>query len=264
MTTTLEICVDSVASALAAEAGGAQRVELCSALIEGGLTPSLGLIRTVQARLNIGVHVMVRPRAGDFLYSEEEMAVMREDIRLAAECGVQGIVLGLLTAESDIDVERTRELIALARPMQVTFHRAMDMVRDVEEALEQVIETGADRVLTSGGEPTALQGRSRLKQLVLASEGRIGLIVGGGVRPENVREICHATRAVEYHAALRHTVPSPVKHTLREVHLGDPGVDDYARTVVRAEDVRSLQAALRAASAEASAPAAGTSFAEQH
>ena len=139
----------------------------------------------------------------------------------------------------------------------------MDMVRDVEEALEQVIETGADRVLTSGGEPTALQGRSRLKQLVLASEGRIGLIVGGGVRPENVREICQATRAVEYHAALRHTVPSPVKHTLREVHLGDPGVDDYARTVVRAEDVRSLQAALRAASAEASAPAAGTSFAEQ-
>lgn len=262
MTTTLEICVDSVESAIAAEAGGAQRVELCSALSEGGLTPSLGLIRTVQARITIGVHVMIRPRAGDFLYSDDDLAVMRDDIRLAAGCGVQGVVLGLLTAASEIDVERTRELIALARPMEVTFHRAIDMTRDVEEALERVIQAGADRVLTSGGEPTALQGRSRLKQLVHASEGRIRLMVGGGVRPENVREILQTTRAPEYHAALRRSVPSPVKHTVREVHLGDPGVDDYARTVVRADDVRSLQEALRAASAEAPDAAPGTSFAK--
>jgi copper homeostasis protein len=243
----LEICVDSVESAAAAESGGAQRVELCSGLIEGGLTPSLGLIRAVRNRIAIGVHVMIRPRGGDFLYSADEMAVMRDDVAQAAQVGVAGVVLGLLTAEGDIDVKRTRDLVELARPMEVTFHRAIDMTRDVARSLEDVIEAGADRVLTSGGEPTALEGSRCIRALVHRATGRIGLMVGGGVRAENVQEIAQATGAREFHASLRSTSPSPVIYRVEKVHLGDPGVDDYARTGVWPEDVRMLRKAMDAA-----------------
>lgn len=245
--TFLEICVDSVESAVASEAGGAQRIELCSALIEGGLTPSLGLIRTVRSRVKIGLHVMIRPRGGDFLYSKDELAVMREDIALAAKCGVNGVVFGLLTAEGDVDVEQTRELVELAGPLEVTFHRAIDMTRDVRHALEDVIRTGVDRVLTSGAEPSALLGKHRLRELVKMSEGRIQIMVGGGVRAENVEEIANVSGALHYHAGLRRLVPSSIKHQTQEIHLGDSNVDDYAHGVVRAEDVRLLKDAIDAA-----------------
>lgn len=246
----LEICVDSVESSVAAESGGAQRVELCSALAEGGLTPSLGLMRAVRRRIGIGLHVMIRPRGGDFLYSEEELAVMREDIALAAECGVDGIAIGLLTADGDVDVERTRELVELARPMEVTFHRAIDLARDVESALQEVVRTGADRVLTSGAEPSAMQGRHRIREMVHAAEGCIRVIAGGGIRPENAREIAETTGAPEFHAALRRSVGDPMKHHRRKIHLGDPALDDHTRKVVRAADVRSLREALASASTE--------------
>lgn len=237
----LEICVDSVDSAAAAESGGAQRVELCSALIEGGLTPSLGLIRAVRSRIGIGVHVMIRPRGGDFVYSGEELAIMREDIAFAAQSGADGVVFGLLTEDGEVDIDRTRELVELSRPMEVTFHRAIDMARDVERSLEDVIATGADRVLTSGGEQTALLGRQSLREMMRSAEGRIKLMVGGSVRAENVQEIMQATGAVEFHAALRSTAPVPAGYPVRNVHLGDPGVDEYAQCVVRAEDVRMLR-----------------------
>ncbi len=246
----LEICVDSVESAIAAEAGGAQRVELCSGLIEGGLTPSLGLIHAVRRRVGIGVHIMIRPRGGDFLYSHEELAVMRDDIAQAAQAGVEGVVLGVLTSEGEVDVERTRELVKLARPMEITFHRAIDMTRDVERSLEHVIEAGADRVLTSGGEQTAMLGCRRIRQMVQAAQGRIELMAGGGVRAENVQEVAQATGVVEFHAALRSTLPSLVKYQVQKVHLGDPGVDDYARSVVSSSDVRMLRQAMDAASSE--------------
>lgn len=246
----LEICVDSVESAVAAELGGARRVELCSALSEGGLTPSLGLIRAVRSRIDIGIQVMIRPRSGDFFYSDDEIAVMRDDIALAAQSGADGVVLGLLDANGDVDVERTRALVEFAHPMEVTFHRAIDMARDIESALEDVILTGSDRLLTSGAEQSAMLGRDRIRELVRASDGRIRVMVCGGVRAENVREILQATGALEYHAALRWPVPSPVKHQTRELHLGGPGVDDYARSVVRAEDVRELRDAIEAAFSE--------------
>jgi copper homeostasis protein len=246
----LEICVDSVESALAAEAGGAQRVELCSALAEGGLTPSRGLIRIVRSRIKIGIHAMIRPRAGDFLYSDDEFAAMRDDIMLAAECGADGVVLGLLTVDGNVDLERTRELVELARPMDVTFHRAIDMARDIGDALEDVIRTGADRILTSGAEPTAMRGRQRIRELVQASGGRIGIMVGGGIRAENVNEIAQTTGAVEFHAALRSTVPSAVKYQRRKIHLGDPGVDEYSHKIARAADVRMLHDALNGSAAQ--------------
>ena len=242
----LEICVDSLESAIAAESGGAQRIELCSALAEGGLTPSLGLLRAVRRRVSLGVNVMIRPRGGDFLYTEEEVEIMRADIALAAEAGADGVVFGLLTEYGDVDVERTRALIELARPMEVTFHRALDMTRDLQAALEDIIRAGADRVLTSGAEPTALLGRQRLKALVRAAGSRIKVMAGGGVRPGNVQQIARESGVCEFHAALRYAVPSPVQYRVRTVHLGDSASDEYMRYIVRLEDVRALQGAMLA------------------
>jgi copper homeostasis protein len=240
----LEICVDSVQSAVAAELGGAQRIELCSSLAEGGITPSAGLIGAVRARVNIGVHVMIRPRGGDFFYSEDDLAVMRSDIACAAECGADGVVLGLLTANGNVDVEGTRGLIELARPMHVTFHRAIDMARDLDIALEDVIRSGADRILTSGAAQNALLGAERVASLVRAAGDRIGVMVCGGVRPENVQQIARSTGASEFHAALRTILPSPVTHRKEGLHLGDPEIDAYDRLGVLEEDVRDLRSAI--------------------
>jgi len=240
----LEICVDSVESAVAAEMGGAQRVELCSALSEGGLTPSRGLIRAVRSHVSIGVYVMIRPRGGDFFYSQDECNVMRDDIACAAEAEANGVVLGLLTAGGEVDVERTSELVALAHPMEVTFHRAFDMARDLEAALEAVAATGATRILTSGAAQSAMLGSKRVAGLVQAAAGRVRVMAGGKVRAENVRQIAQATGAQEFHASLSTAVASPVTHRNRSLHLGAAGRDEYARHVVLARDVRKLRQAI--------------------
>ncbi len=240
----LEICVDSVESAIAAQQGGAHRIELCSALDEAGLTPSIGLIRAVRKRIDIGLYVMIRPRGGDFLYSDDELAVMSEDIAQAAKGGADGVVFGLLTEDGDIDVPRTRELVEAARPMEVTFHRAVDMARDLDRAANDVIETGADRILTSGGEQTALLGASAIERIVRALTGKVQIMVCGGVRADNVGGIVRSTGAVQFHAAVRREVGSKVKHRPRVLHLGASTSTDYARKVVMADDVRKLRAAM--------------------
>ncbi|WP_263350603.1 copper homeostasis protein CutC [Acidicapsa acidisoli] len=248
----LEICVDSVESAIAAELGGAQRVELCSALSEGGLTPSLGLVRAVRSRISIGINVMIRPRGGDFLYSDDEFSVMRDDLAISVEAGANGVVFGLLTADGDVDVERTGRLVeeamavrrSTARPIEVTFHRAIDMARSLEDSLEDVVRTGAQRILTSGAAQSAVLGSSRVAGLVRAAQGRIGVMVCGNVRPENVQEIALATGAREFHAALRRPVESPVLYRNPGLSLGEDGNDEYTRNVVVAEDVRNLRQAM--------------------
>jgi copper homeostasis protein len=199
----LELCVDSVASALTAEVGGAHRIELCAALSEGGLTPSLGLLRSVRSKLNIPVHVMIRPRTGNFIYSEDDFAIMQEDIALAAQSRANGVVFGLLTSNGEVDIERTRALVKLSKPMQVTFHRAIDLTPDPIIALEAIIQTGADGVLTSGGELNATLGTIRIQNLVRAARSRIHVMVGGGVRPENLAELIRTTGAKEWHTSLR-------------------------------------------------------------
>src|SRR5215469_18267829 len=177
----IEVCVDSVASALAAERGGAQRIELCSDLLEGGVTPSLGLLSVVRAKVAIGVHPIIRPRPGDFCYSAPEFEIMRRDIELAKNEGADGVVLGLLRTNGTVDVERTQRLVELARPLSVTFHRAFDVSANLLEAFDDVCATGADRLLTSGGAQECIQGVDIVAQLVQAARGRIQIMAGGRI-----------------------------------------------------------------------------------
>src|ERR1035437_9542826 len=173
MSMKIEICVDSVTGAIAAERGVADRVELCDNLLEGGTTPSLGCIRLARQHLRIGLQVIIRPRGGDFLYDDDEMEVMREDIRLCKEAKADGVVIGCLTADGDIDQARTRDLIELARPMNVTFHRAFDMCRDAKKGLEDLVARGVDRVLTSGQDDSCLEGMELIAALERQGGGRL-------------------------------------------------------------------------------------------
>jgi copper homeostasis protein len=240
----LEICVDSLESARAAQSGGAQRIELCSSLLEGGITPSSGLIGAVRESLSIPVVAIVRPRGGDFYYSVEEFAVIKRDVAAVRNLGANGVALGVLLQDGRVDIERTRELVGLARPMEVTFHRAIDGAPRMEEALEQVIEAGADRILTSGGAQTAMEGIDRIVQIVARADGRIGVMVCGNVRKENIGEIARRTHAVEFHASLRKATRSAVTYSNRVLSLSEPGVDEFALYAVTAEDVRALRDAL--------------------
>ncbi|HXP62442.1 MAG TPA: copper homeostasis protein CutC [Dongiaceae bacterium] len=216
----LEICVDSAPAAFAAQRGGADRVELCDNLLEGGTTPSAGCIKVARRGLKIGLHVIIRPRGGDFLYSEEELQVMREDIRVARELGADGVVLGCLTAKGAIDRARTAELIALARPLKVTFHRAFDMCRDARQALETLIGLGVERVLTSGQEASVLEGLDLIAALHKLAAGRIIILPGGGITPANVQRIVAATGVTEIHLSARHSVESGMLHRNPRVFMG--------------------------------------------
>ena len=216
----VEICVDSAAGALAAERGGADRVELCDNLLEGGTTPSAGCIKVARRAIKIGLQVIIRPRGGDFLYTSDELEVMREDIRMAKDLGADGIVLGCLTPQGDIDCGRTQEFIGLARPLNVTFHRAFDMCRDAESALEALIKLGVDRVLTSGQEASCLEGLELLAALEKQAAGRIIVMPGGGISVRNVQKIIGATGVKEVHLSARAAVESAMEYRNSRVFMG--------------------------------------------
>lgn len=194
-----EACIENFAEAFAAQTRGASRVELCENLAVGGTTPSYGTIRQCVQKLQIPAFVMIRPRGGDFVYSAEELEIMRADIEQCKTLGVPAIVLGLLTAGNKIDIAKTRELIALAQPMQVTFHKAFDEVSDYRQALEDVIQCGAHRILTSGTQQTALEGSSILNKLVELAQGRITIVAAGKVTHENVEQLSQLIHTSEFH-----------------------------------------------------------------
>jgi len=198
----LEISVETSEAAVAAERGGAQRIELCADLPSGGLTPSEDLMRTARAKVTLPIFAMIRPRAGNFVYSAQEVARMHTEIDTAKRLGMDGIVLGLLTKDRRVDIERTRELVKTARPLPVTFHRAFDDAADLNVALEDVIAADAARILTSGGAATAPAGIERLAQLVSAAKDRIVILPGGGINASNAVDVARQTGALELHSAL--------------------------------------------------------------
>ena len=218
MSVLVEACVDSVASALAAERGGAGRLELCDALFDGGTTPSAGMIAAVKAAVRIPVFVLVRPRGGGFVYTGAEVGVMRLDIEAARMLGADGVVCGALSDDGQVQVEQTHALVAAAGSLPVTFHRAFDAARDRDAALESLMQLGVTRVLTSGGAASALDGVSGIASLVRRAAGQIEIMAGGGVREETVQEIVHRAGVREVHVRgtrLARPAAAPVNDGLR-------------------------------------------------
>ncbi|MHB1176744.1 MAG: copper homeostasis protein CutC [Daejeonella sp.] len=215
----LEICAGSLRSAIAAQKGGADRIELCDNLSEGGTTPSYGMIKTCKSLLNIPVFPIIRPRGGDFVYTDEEFEVMKHDIICCQELGCEGVVFGILTKEGNVDNQRCAELLSLAHNMEVTFHRAFDSCNDFEKALEDLINIGCHRVLTSGGAMYAEEAISQLKQLIIQAGQRINIMPGSGVTEENLSKIAIETGAHEFHSTAK-------KQIFREPdNLGQNGID---------------------------------------
>ena len=204
----LEICAASLPSAVAAQAGGAHRIELCQNLEQGGITPSYGLLRQVLARVSLPVFGLIRPRPGGFVYSASELAIMKDDIAACRELGCAGVVLGVLDPAGHVDLAACRELIAAAGPLAVTFHRAFDACPDQARALEDIIALGCQRVLTSGGQATAEAGQAQLAALVAQAAGRIRVMPGAGIVASNARALAARTGAYEFHASAKRLVPA--------------------------------------------------------
>lgn len=202
----VEICVNSIQSAVNAKKGGAERVELCQNLNEGGTTPSAAAIEYCVHQLDLRTHVLVRPRPGNFVYSPEEMEVLLRDIELCRLMGAQAVVVGFLTAEGDIDVEKTRQAVEAAGEMEVTFHRAFDECRDWRRGLQDIIACGCDRILTSGQRPTAFEGRETLREMVQAAENKLVILAGSGVTPANVAQLIKESGVSEVHGSCKHQV----------------------------------------------------------
>jgi len=205
----LEICVETLDAALAAERGGADRIELCGDLSVGGVTPSAALMRAVREQVRIPIFAMIRPRGGDFCYSDAEFEQMKKEIGVAKTGGMNGLVFGILRRDGTVDVARNAELVELAKPLPVTFHRAFDETPDLFVALEDVLGAGFARILTSGGAAAAEAGSAKLTELARRAGQRITILAGGGIHPENIAAIAGATHADEVHSGLSSMLPCP-------------------------------------------------------
>lgn len=226
---TLEICANSIASCIEAERGGASRVELCAGIPEGGTTPSIGMVACALESVSVPIFPIIRPRGGDFLYSKEEIDTMEYDIRMSVDLGVPGVVIGALTTEGRIDKEVCTRLIEAAQGRQVTLHRAFDMTRDLDEALEDAITLGFDRILTSGGAPTAYEGLATIRHLVDKSAGRISIMPGCGIGVSNIAQIALESGANEFHGSLRTGIPSRMLYRNPRVSMGGTvTIDEYS------------------------------------
>lgn len=236
----IEICTNSVESCLQAQAGGAYRVELCAGIPEGGTTPSFGEISVARQYLDIKLNVIIRPRGGDFLYSDIEYQTMVRDIEAAKQAGVDGVVFGCLTADGEIDMKRNKELMQIAEGMSITFHRAFDMCKDPFKSLEQIIELGCDRILTSGQQPTALEGVDLIRQLVEQAKDKIIIMPGSGINEDNIDFIAKETKATEFHFSARKPIASKMKYRNPNLKMGGTvvSIDEFSTNVTSSDVVK--------------------------
>ncbi len=238
----LEVCANSVTSAAAAQSGGAVRVELCENLHEGGTTPSYGQILMARKALHIKLYVIIRPRGGDFLYSDLEYDIMTEDVRYCINAGCDGIVFGILNADGTVDKDRCKKLVDMAKKwgVGVTFHRAFDVSSDMYQAMEDIIEIGCERILTSGGKTTAMEGSSMIYNLIKRSAGRIAIMPGSGISETNVTDLVHYTGAKEIHSSARSRVKSKMLYKRKQVIMENTFGGEYSSDVTDLERVKNI------------------------
>ncbi|MEQ9286095.1 MAG: copper homeostasis protein CutC [Cyclobacteriaceae bacterium] len=238
----LEICSNSVQSSINAQLGGADRVELCDNLWEGGTTPSAATIRLTRQKTDIGLFVIIRPRGGDFLYSDLEYEVIKEDIRMAKELGADGLVSGILKADGHIDIKRMAELVELSHPLPFTCHRAFDLCTDPFRALEDVIACGAQRILTSGLQSSVPQGLEMLQKLNERAAGRIVIMPGGGINENNIQEIVDTTGCTEFHMSGKVVVDGDMKFRKEDLRInGASEIPEYGITVSDVDKIRQVR-----------------------
>ena len=241
----VEVCANGVESCLAAQEGGADRVELCAGIPEGGTTPSYGEIKVARRVLTATrLHVIIRPRGGDFLYSDLEVERMAADIAVCRDLGVDGVVFGCLKADGSIDMEKNRYLMECSKGMSVTCHRAFDRAADPFKALEDIIDLGFDRILTSGQQPKAIQGAELLARLNRQAAGRIILMAGSGVTEQNIRQLHEATNLKEFHFSGREPRPSAMQYVNPNLYMGRPGTNEAALDYTTAQRVQATIAQL--------------------
>lgn len=238
---TIEIATSDFPSSHAAVQGGADRIELCDNLSEGGTTQSYGTIKLCREKLDVALFPIIRPRGGDFFYSSDEFEIMVNDVKLCKQLRCDGVVIGLLNPDGSIDVDRSKKLVDLAYPMEVTFHRAFDRCRDPFEALEQLIDIGCMRILTSGQQPAAPAGANLIAELVKKAEDRIIIMPGSGVRKENIAALAQKTGAVEFHSSLRTKVESAMQY--RHPSFAN-SAESYSHYSVLADEVSALKSTL--------------------
>lgn len=233
----LENCSNSVQSSIEAQKGGAIRVELCDNLAEGGTTPSLSQIQLTRENIDIQLNVIIRPRGGDFFYSDLEFESMKQDIHHCGKSKCDGVVIGILNADGTVDIERNKILVNIAREynMSVTFHRAFDRCADLFKSLEDIINLGCDRILTSGGRKTALEGKEVIKELIKQANGRIIIMPGSGINENNIAELVEATGLVEFHGSFRSRCNGKMQY---QTELLDSYEEEYTILQTDAQKVR--------------------------
>jgi copper homeostasis protein len=237
----IEIATNDFVTTKAAVDGGADRIELCAALSEGGITPSYGMIKNCREAFTTQLFPIIRPRGGDFLYTEQEFMVMMDDVKKCKELGCDGVVIGLLNKQGNVDAERTARLIEEAYPLKITFHRAFDRCNDPFFAMEQLIKLGCERILTSGQKPNVMDGLELVKQLISAANGRIIIMPGSGVRKENIQELAKITGAIEFHSSLRGKVSSQMDFIHPEFANS---TESYSNPSLSPRDINDLRSAL--------------------
>lgn len=238
----LEICIDSVESGIIAERAGADRVELCDNLYEGGTTPGPGTIIIARKELDLGLNIMIRPRGGDFLYSDIEFKIIKEDIRLAKKVGADGIVAGVLTADGRVDIPRTSELVELASPLPFTFHRAFDMTEEPFSAMEDIIGCGAKRILTSGHSNLVVDGIDLIKELIEKAGNRIIVMPGSGINENNIAGIINETGAMELHLTGHRTINSKMRYQKQNIFMGGiPEIPEFSRKMADENRIKKIK-----------------------